>query len=316
MSRISTPVSSRSRQAFTLVELLVVIGIIAVLIAMLLPSLNRARESAKRVACASLLRQIGIATRNYAVDNRDALPPLNNDVGQPDYSITTPINFLRTLSYNLWGNGRADGNALTAAELTNANGDRIGSNIGRLVAKGYLKGDFQRMVACPSATPDVISYAGDPANYAYNVHPAARTYNGVDYVQPWWHKVSAYGRAPKGQVSAYGVGGTTGTAGPQPTVTLIFDRKLALASDPILTFSDGTTSNSGASPHFIGSGRAYNLLYVDGSVTTAVVPNRLGRTNKGKLAGFLDTLGWAESIASDSKIYPANDAYVMIPYNP
>src|ERR1700748_2499684 len=73
--------------AFTLVELLVVIGIIALLISILLPSLNRARESAQRVACESQLRQIGLAARTYASENRDALPPMNLDGGAPYYDI-------------------------------------------------------------------------------------------------------------------------------------------------------------------------------------------------------------------------------------
>jgi prepilin-type N-terminal cleavage/methylation domain-containing protein len=59
---------------FTLIELLVVIAIIAILAAMLLPSLSRAKETARRISCTTNLKQIGTAEMMYIDDNRGLLP--------------------------------------------------------------------------------------------------------------------------------------------------------------------------------------------------------------------------------------------------
>ena len=69
-----SPRETANAKGFTLVELLVVIGIIAMLVSILLPSLSKAREAANRISCGSNPRTIGVAYRYYQNDNRDALP--------------------------------------------------------------------------------------------------------------------------------------------------------------------------------------------------------------------------------------------------
>ncbi|MEO6435926.1 MAG: prepilin-type N-terminal cleavage/methylation domain-containing protein [Tepidisphaeraceae bacterium] len=106
---------------FTLVELLVVIGIIALLISILLPTLSRAREAANTVKCASNLRSVGQGMSLYVAENKGTLPAayiyagmqLNGTTQTPDAAINGYVHWSSYLYKK--GRGSTDPNAFKSA---------------------------------------------------------------------------------------------------------------------------------------------------------------------------------------------------------
>ena len=89
-----------ARRAFTLIELLVVLAIIVILAALLFPVFARAREKARTAACASNLRQIGLAADVYAQDYDGLLPPTLDDAPPyPPNPYPPPAGFDTSLSW-------------------------------------------------------------------------------------------------------------------------------------------------------------------------------------------------------------------------
>lgn len=157
-----------TRKAFTLVELLVVIGIIALLISILMPSLARARDAALSVSCASNLRQVGQSLMMYADANKGKLPYSQAKYGTGNEIDNWWIAVSRTMGVKPYAPGVAEnGGTWLASNLTPALRDPGAWVDSAVVAAAWWRPGYQAHYnANARLMPD--DYEGDPIGYPDN----------------------------------------------------------------------------------------------------------------------------------------------------
>lgn len=318
-------VRTNRRSAFTLIELLVVIAIIALLMALLLPAIQKVREAANKMLCGSNLRQLGIASHNYHNDYNRLPPgyigvyPANFSGGGtgPEWSGVSLGVLYFLLPYmeadNIYKNIKVVGLGLNdpvpgngtppafpgpspAAAFQGYWGAQAPTSADLLVNRAMAQ-TIIKPYTCPS--DDVLQATGVTANFVQhwvheNVAPDWQIYDPLTYFGSFG-STSAFGNAcaPTNYVGVNGGGGITSSiagAGNSPFARYIgiYSNRSRLTLGQ-LTVQDGTSNTLMFGETLGGAGignRGYKLLWMGGN-TLAAAPG-IGRSQFPNE----DVLGW------------------------
>jgi prepilin-type processing-associated H-X9-DG protein/prepilin-type N-terminal cleavage/methylation domain-containing protein len=241
----------RTFRGFTLVELLVVIGIIALLISILLPSLQAAREAGYRIKCMSNMRQWGMGFMMYADANRGYMPPEGGDgnFGDPVGEWTDPLWFNAIPPYV---NGKP---YYQLQEEWAAGGERL-----------PIGGD-NSLYSCPSSDRAVPARPSDPVLDGYFM--VFGTIGGTPIQRPTFVTYVLNSKMDQGRDVA-----KLSQLRPSSLVVLMIEKRMAPGEIPVVDGPDGANYYDKFLARMIGDWQRFtgrhkkggNLLFADGHV--------------------------------------------------